>query len=285
MHKLKVEDTNLKNTLIHVNGNLMDLYCPQIMGILNITSDSFYENSRLMDEKELITRAEKQLNEGANLLDIGAFSTRPNGVMIEEEHEIQRIKWALQILSKNFPKTVFSVDTFRGKVAQNAIDNGASIINDISGFSFDPEMINTLKRNLEIGYILMHLEGTFENMHEQRVYQNGITQHVKDYFVEKTNLLAEIGVKNCILDPGFGFSKTIEDNHILLQEITAFKTLPFPLLVGISRKSMIYKKLGISAEDSLNGTIALNAIALSNGASFLRVHDVKEAKQIVDLLF
>ena len=278
------EDTNYKFKPIHVNGKLMELSKPAIMGILNVTTDSFYEGSRLDGEKALIDNAEKHLLDGASILDLGAFSTRPNGQSVSVEEETNRINWATKCLNKHFPNTAISVDTFRGKVAQIAIDNGASIINDISSFSFDPELLTVLAKN-KITYILMHVEGTFENMHEVREYPQGITAYEQSFFKQKIEILNQHGIQDIIIDPGFGFSKSMEDNHRLMQELEQLHSLNLPILVGISRKSMIYKKLGITANEALNGTIALNAIALSKGASILRVHDVREAKELVDLLF
>ncbi len=279
-----VEDTNYKYNRMNVNGKLMDLSTPAIMGILNITPDSFYENSRVSNEKELAKQAEKHLFEGAKILDIGAFSTRPNGEKIASDEEEKKIKWATDFLTKNFPNSPISVDTFRGKVAQIAIDNGAAIINDISAYSFDPELFPILAKN-KVPYILMHVEGTFETMHTVKNYPKGIINYQINFFQQKIKELSQAGINDIILDPGFGFSKSMEDNHLLLQQLDQLNILPQPLLVGLSRKSMIYKKTGKTPEESINGTIALNAIALSKGAKILRVHDVKEAKEIIDLLF
>ncbi len=282
---MKVEDTNFSHNSIQVNGNLIDKSRPKIMGILNITQDSFYKNSRFEKESDLIKQAEMHLLQGADILDIGAFSTRPNGLQIEEGIENEKISWAVSLLVKNFPNAIVSVDTFRASTAEIAIDRGASIINDISGFSFDKNLIKVLEKNKEIGYILMHLRGDFETMHQIQKYPNGIIKEVRKYFIEKSSYLKEKGIKNIILDPGFGFSKSMEDNHCLLNNTNELTDLNLPILVGISRKSMIYKKLNITPEEALPGTIALNAIALSKGASILRVHDVAEARQLVDLLF
>lgn len=282
---MKVEDTNFSHNSIQVNGNLIDKSRPKIMGILNITQDSFYKNSRFEKESDLIKQAEMHLLQGADILDIGAFSTRPNGLQIEEGIENEKISWAVSLLVKNFPNAIISVDTFRASTAEIAIDRGASIINDISGFSFDKNLIKVLEKNKEIGYILMHLRGDFETMHQIQKYPNGIIKEVRKYFIEKSSYLKEKGIKNIILDPGFGFSKSMEDNHCLLNNTNELTDLNLPILVGISRKSMIYKKLNITPEEALPGTIALNAIALSKGASILRVHDVAEARQLVDLLF
>lgn len=261
---------------------LMDFSRPQIMGILNVTMDSFYAKSRIISEKELLLAAEKHVVEGASILDIGGMSTRPNSTMVSEEDERTRIVEALTILKKEFPHVSISVDTFRSSVAQSAIDFGASIINDISGFQFDPALLDVIVRN-KITYILMHVHGTFETMHH--VVENGnVVNRVCDYFQEKLQLLESNGLKNVILDPGFGFSKTLEENYELLHNLDQFQQFKKPILVGISRKSMIYKKLNSTPEDSLNGTTVLNTLALLKGASILRVHDVKQCKEVIDLL-
>lgn len=262
---------------------LMDLSRPQIMGILNVTTDSFYARSRTISEKELLLAAEKHVVEGASILDIGGMSTRPNSVMVSEEDERTRIVEALTLLKKEFPTILISVDTFRSSVAQSAIDFGASIINDISGFQFDPALFDVIVRN-KISYILMHVHGTFETMH-QVVEEGDVVNRVKNYFQDKLSLLESSGLKNVVLDPGFGFSKTLEDNYELLHNMEQLSQFNKPILVGISRKSMIYKKLNVTPEESLNGTTALNTIALLKGANILRVHDVKACKQVIDLLF
>ncbi len=282
MQKLSVEDTYFKPNPINVNGKLIDFSIPKVMGILNVTDDSFYEGSRLSSDKDVLTRAKLMIEEGADFLDIGGFSTRPlaREVLIEEEK--RKVSLAITAILEEFPSALISVDTFRSEVAQAAIDSGASIINDISGFNFDPEIVNTAARN-NVPYVLMHLQGTLETMHKSYHY-NSIINEVKSYFEEKIDYLLNKKVNDIILDPGFGFSKSLEQNYELFSQIESLKSFERPLLIGVSRKSMIYKRLNCSAEESLNGTIALNAIALTKGASILRVHDVKEAKSLIHLL-
>ncbi len=282
MHISSVEDTQFNYNQIKINGILMDLSIPKIMGILNVTEDSFFEDSRLKSDKALIDKTNQYLSEGAEILDLGGFSTRPNAKLVDEKVELIRVKSALRTLKNNFPNAIVSVDTFRASVAQMAIDEGVSIINDISGFQFDKELLNVLSKN-NIPYILMHVEGTFESMHSQSLGGN-ILAKVSDYFTQKISILKESGVEQVILDPGFGFSKTIEENYELLHRLDAFKVFQKPILVGVSRKSMIYKKLEITPEESLNGTTVLNTLAILKGAGIIRVHDVKACKEIIDLI-
>lgn len=284
MQNSSVEDTNFNDNHIKINGILMDFSAPKIMGILNVTEDSFYEGSRLKSDNELLKKAEQHLSEGATLLDLGGFSTRPNADLVEELIELKRIQSALKQLKKEFPQSLISVDTFRGNVAQSAIDEGAAIINDISGFQFDETLIDVISNN-DVAYVLMHVEGTFETMHKIAISQYGdIVKTVSNYFTQKLSILKERGITNIILDPGFGFSKTLEENHELLHRMNTFHVFKKPILAGISRKSMIYKKLKITPEQSLNGTTVLNTIATLKGARILRVHDVKECKEVIDLL-
>jgi dihydropteroate synthase len=283
MENSSVEDTNFNRNAIQFNGFLMDLSIPKIMGILNVTEDSFFEGSRLKTDSELLNRAEQHLSEGATFLDLGGVSTRPNARLVEEQEELKRIEMALKILKKEFPTAYFSVDTFRGTVAQVAVDEGASIINDISGFQFDESLLDVIARN-NIAYLLMHLEGTFQTMHQ--THQKGdVVERVCNYFSEKLEILNGKGVSNIILDPGFGFSKTLEENYELLHRMEALQQFKRPLLVGVSRKSMIYKKLNGTPEDSLNGTTVLNTVAAMKGANIFRVHDVKACREMIDLLF
>lgn len=257
----------------------------QIMGILNVTADSFFEESRLHSDKLLLQKAEKYLHEGAAILDLGGFSTRPGAVEVTEDEELMRVSRAVELLRKEFGEAQLSVDTFRGKVAQCAIDLGANIINDISGFQFDANLLPVLG-NAKFPYVLMHVEGDFHSMHQLQADRNPqlIVDRVRTYFQEKLAVLKQNGVENVILDPGFGFSKTMAENHILLQRMDELLDFNLPILAGISRKSMIYKKLGITPEESLNGTTVLNTVAALKGASILRVHDVKACKQMIDLL-
>ncbi len=283
MQNLSVEDTHFSESQLKINGKLIDLKTPKIMGILNITDDSFYFKSRIESDGQLLKQAEKMLSEGATFLDLGAMSSRPNAIQIDHETEISRIASSVELILKEFPHALISIDTFRADVAQAGIDVGASIINDISGFSFDPKLLEVIARN-KVAYILMHLQGSFETMHHAYCYQN-VTKEVIQYFHEKIEILLKSGIHSIILDPGFGFSKNLEQNYQLLREMDRIQILERPVLVGISRKSMIYKKLGISAEEALNGTTALNSFALSKGASILRVHDVAPAKEIIALLY
>lgn len=288
MQNSSVEDTNYNCNPIKINGILMDFTIPKIMGILNITNDSFYEGSRLKSDNELLKKSEKHLSEGASILDFGGFSTRPGAISVDEKEEQRRIQFAVRQVKKSFPNAVISVDTFRASVAQIAIDEGASIINDISGFQFDENLLNVIANN-QIAYVLMHVEGTFDTMHEIKrnvaISQYGdMTKKVEKYFSTKLLQLEEKGIENIILDPGFGFSKTIEENYEILNNLNYFQSFGKPILAGISRKSMIYKKLEITPEESLNGTTALNTVALLKGAGIIRVHDVKACKEIIDLL-
>lgn len=266
----------------------MDFTVPEIMGILNVTEDSFYERSRMKTDSELLTKAEQYLSEGVTFLDLGGFSTRPDALPVDETVELLRVQSAVKSLKKTFPDAIVSVDTFRAKVAQAAIDEGAGIVNDISGFQFDEQLLDVIASN-EVAYVLMHVEGTFETMHHvshAATLSNyrTIVKRVGDYFAEKIAVLEEKGVKDVILDPGFGFSKTLEENYDLLYHMEAFHSYGKPLLAGISRKSMIYRKLGITPEESLNGTTVLNTVAVMKGAGILRVHDVKACREVISLL-
>jgi dihydropteroate synthase len=284
MQNSSVEDTNFNDNHIKINGILMDFTVPKIMGILNVTEDSFYEGSRLKSDSELLKKAEQHLSAGAAFLDLGGFSTRPNALLIEESIELKRVQSAVRQLKQEFPQSLISVDTFRASVAQSAIDEGAVIINDISGFQFDNELIDVISKN-NVAYVLMHVEGTFETMHKIVVSQyDDIVKKVSNYFTQKISLLKEKNITNIILDPGFGFSKTIEENHELLHRMDEFHVFKKPILAGISRKSMVYKKINTTPEESLNGTTVLNTVAVLKGAGILRVHDVKECKEVIDLL-
>jgi dihydropteroate synthase len=269
----------ITNKTLNVRGLVLDLADPVVMGILNVTSDSFYEGSRVATEKDWLKRAEEMLNNGAAILDVGAYSSRPGASDVSEEIEIERIRQAISSLMKAFPKAILSVDTFRGKVANVAVQEGASIINDISGGSLDINMFETVAR-LQVPYILMHMRGTPQNMSTLTNYNN-LVKELISYFQEKIVQLTSLGVKDIIIDPGFGFAKNIEQNFHLLNHLEQVHLLDKPLLVGVSRKSMIYKTLGNSVENSLNGTTVLNTIALLKGAHILRVHDVKEAREAI----
>ena len=290
MQNSSVEGTNFNANHIHINGILTDFSVPKIMGVLNVTEDSFYEGGRLKSDIELIKKASQHLSEGADFLDVGGFSTRPGALVVEEDVELLRVASSIKQLKKEFPDALISVDTFRGSVAKAAIDEGATIINDISGFQFDKTLLDVISKN-KVTYVLMHVADSFENMHRVSLNDNidistysDITKKVSDYFLQKLTILKDKGITDIIIDPGFGFSKTTEENYELLHRLNEFQALNKPILVGISRKSMIYKKLGITSSESLNGTTALNAIAVMKGASILRVHDVKECKEVIDLL-
>lgn len=282
MQKLEVEDTIFPRKFsISTGGKLLDLNEPKVMGILNVTPDSFYSGSRVASLDQILKNAEEMLNSGAAILDIGGYSSRPGADDISIKEEIERVVPAIEAISKEF-NCLISIDTFRSEVAEEAILVGASMINDISGFSQDSNL-PIIAGNYKIPYVLMHMRGTPKTMQSLTEYDNLFTEMAL-YFSEKIAVLKNAGVNDIILDPGFGFSKSLDDNHLLLKNMDYFDFLGCPLLAGLSRKSMIYKKLGIQPEEALNGTIALNAIALSKGASILRVHDVKEAVDLIRLL-
>ncbi|MBN8697014.1 MAG: dihydropteroate synthase [Bacteroidetes bacterium] len=251
------------------------------MGILNITSDSFYDGGKYLQPGAYLAQAEKMIQEGADILDIGAYSTRPGAAEVDEATEKERLTNAIAAIRKQFPEVLISADTFRASVAKKAIEAGANIINDISGGTMDEAMFNTVAE-LDVPYILMHIQGTPQTMQVDPQYKN-VTKEVKNFFEERIEQLNKKGFKKIILDPGFGFGKTIEHNYQLLREMDQFQSLGLPVLAGLSRKSMIYKLLNIKAEESLNGTSVLNSFALQKGAKILRVHDVKEAKEVVQL--
>lgn len=271
----------VKTTLV-AGGKIIDLTVPKVMGIINITPDSFFEGSRMQSEKDILTQAEKMLVEGAEFLDLGAYSSRPDAIDISIKEEEKRLIPAVKSISTHFPEAVLSIDTFRATIAEKAIENGAHIINDISGGNLDPKMFETVGK-LKVPYILMHMKGTPHTMKNLNQYEDMI-QEISYYFSEKINSLKNAGVKDIILDPGFGFAKNIDQNYQLLKHLEDFRLLGFPILAGLSRKSMIWKKLKIDANDALNGTTVLNTIALQRGASILRVHEIKEAKECIKIL-
>lgn len=266
---------------IVVRGNLIDFGSPLVMGIINATPDSFYEKSRIGTEKQALTTADKMLNDGADILDIGAASTRPGAGILTPGDEWKRLKNVLTGIRKAHPAAIISVDTYQSQVAQWAIEEGADIINDVSGGEMDTAMFELVGRH-KIPYVLMHMRGTPETMTKLTAYNN-LIEEIALYFSDKINQLKQAGVKDIIIDPGFGFSKTAGQSFELLNKLEFLQLFEVPVLAGLSRKSLIYKTLGINAEDALNGTTALNTIALMKGASVLRVHDVKEAKQCVIL--
>ena len=266
---------------LNCKGRLLVVDKPLVMGIINATPDSFFGDSRFSEVDEIVAKVEKMLNDGADLIDIGGQSTRPGSELISPDEEIKRVVPAIEAIIQKFPDTFISIDTFYSKVAIAAINGGATLVNDISAGSMDKQMIETVVQ-LKVPYILMHMKGTPQTMQQNAVYEN-VNREVLDFFIAKTNELSKAGVLDIIIDPGFGFGKTIDHNFELLKNLSVFKMLDKPVLVGISRKSTIYKTLGVTAEEALNGTSVLNTIALMNGASVLRVHDVKEAKEAVTL--
>ncbi len=269
------------NYSINTGGKIMLFDKPKIMGILNITDDSFFEGSRVTNEKTLLHKAERMLAEGADILDIGAYSTRPGASEIPLNTEIKNAVFAVNALKKEFPDSILSIDTFRSEVLKAAYDCGANICNDVSGASLDENMFQTLSE-LKIPYILMHMKGNPQTMKNLNKYEDMILEMI-EYFKGKIQRLTALGVHDIIIDPGFGFAKNIDQNFYLLRQLRAFELFERPLLVGISRKSMIFKSLGIDAGEALNGTTALNMLALTQGANLLRVHDVKEAKETIEL--
>ena len=270
-----------KKVTLNAGGKLIDLSTPKVMGIINLTPDSFYADSRKQDMDAILLQAQKMLTDGATFLDLGAYSSRPGATDISVQEETDRLLPAVEAIAKDFPDAVLSIDTFRATVAQEAIKAGAHIINDISGGELDADMFSTVA-DLHVPYILMHMKGTPQNMKQMANYEN-VFDEVFDYFTDKYHQLKELGVKDVILDPGFGFAKKAEHSYELIRRLQDFNVLQLPLLVGVSRKNMIYKPLGITADEALNGTTALNAIALTKGANILRVHDVKEAVETVKL--
>jgi dihydropteroate synthase len=266
---------------LNCKGRLLVAEKPLLMGIMNVTPDSFYAESRLSGVDSILTLAEKMLLEGADILDIGGQSTRPGSERISADEELKRILPAISMVIKKFPEALISVDTFYSKVAAEAVSAGASIINDISAGSMDNRMIETVSA-LQVPYVLMHMKGTPQTMQQSPVYEN-VTREVLDFFIAKAQELKTAGIHDIILDPGFGFGKTIRHNFELLRNLSVFKMTGRPVMLGVSRKSTIYKTLGVTPEEALNGTTVLNTIALMQGASILRVHDVKEAKEAVTL--
>lgn len=268
--------------LINVKGNLIDLSKPKIMGILNITPDSFYEGSRFTDLSKVLIEAEKMLLAGATFLDIGGHSTRPGATPVSEEEELRRVLPVVEGIIHNFPEALISIDTFRTTVASECVKAGAVMVNDVSGGDFDDKMFETVV-SLNVPYVLMHSRGTPETMTQLTDYQDLVTD-VVDELEKKIYRLRQLGQKDIIIDLGFGFAKTADQNYVLLNHLEDFRLLDCPMLIGVSRKSMIWRKLNISPNDSLNGTTVLNTVALMRGANILRVHDVKEAIEAVILL-
>lgn len=281
MQNSKVEGTKFpRNTSIRVKDILIDLSTPLVMGIVNVTPDSFYAGSRI-GEHQLLSHVEKMLKEGMRIVDIGGYSSRPGAIDISIQEEIERISPAVSSIKQHFPDLLISLDTFRSDVAEAGINLGTDLINDISGFSIDPRLVDVIAK-FKVPYILMHMKGTPQTMQQFTNYDSVFNEMIR-YFSEKLTILKKAGVNDIILDPGFGFSKTIDQNYFILDHLDDFLILNKPILAGISRKSMIYKRLNTQPEDqeTLDGTIALNKIALQKGASILRVHDVEEAFKLI----
>lgn len=266
---------------LNCRGRLLVIDKPVVMGIINATPDSFYSGSRFDDSSRIADQAGKMLEEGARIIDIGGQSTRPGSEKISMQEEVDRVIRPVETIHKHFPGAFISIDTYYSKVAAEAVAAGASIVNDISAGNIDDGMITTVA-SLQVPYVLMHMQGTPQLMQQQPQYKN-VTAEVLDFLITKKNSLQQSGITDIIVDPGFGFGKTITHNFELLKNLSVFSMLKAPVLLGISRKSTIYKTLGITAEEALNGTTVLNTIGILNGASILRVHDVKEAVELIKL--
>ncbi len=267
---------------LNCKGKLVDLSSPKIMGILNLTPDSFYDGGKYKDEAAILNQVERMLNEGATFIDMGAYSSRPGAEHVSEDEEKRRLLPILELVLKNFPKAHISIDTFRSGMARACLERGAALINDISAGNLDTQMFQVVSE-FRTPYIMMHLKGTPQSMQKQAVYED-LIQELLFYFSSKLKQAHETKLVDVVIDPGFGFAKTTPQNFELLEQLDLFKTLGKPLLIGLSRKSMIYKTLGTSAKEALNGTTALHAVALLKGANILRVHDVKEAHECIQLV-
>ena len=267
---------------MNCNGKILSLEKPVVMGILNITADSFYDGGKFSSDKSALEQVSKMLEEGASIIDIGASSSKPGSVAIDEKEEIQKIENILKLLVKEFPTSIFSVDTFRASVAETALANGAGIINDISGGEMDARMFPFIAKE-KVPYIMMHMQNTPKTMQDAPQYKNVVSE-VFEYFEQRLNQLKSLGASDIMIDLGFGFGKTMEHNYSLLKNLSLFKKFELPILAGLSRKSMINKPLNISPKQALNGTTVLNTLALMNGANILRVHDVKEAMEAIKLV-
>jgi len=267
---------------IKLKESLLDLSSPMIMGILNVTPDSFYDGGFYDNQKKVLNQVEKMINDGASIIDIGGYSSRPGADNISPEVELARVLPIVKLIKERFSKILISIDTFRSEVAKESVENGADIINDISGGSLDSKMFETVAK-LNVPYIIMHMRGNPSNMMDKTDYEN-IIEEMENYFSKKIELAKSFGVNDIIIDPGFGFAKTTKQNFDILKNLTYLKKLDKPLLVGVSRKSMIYKTLNLSPIDSLNGSTVLHTISLLKGANIIRVHDVKEANECIRLV-
>ena len=266
---------------INCRGKLLDLSSPLVMGILNLTPDSFFDGGKYTTEAAMLLQVERMLNEGAAILDLGGMSSRPGAVLISEEEELGRVLPALEAILRRFPTAIISVDTFRAEVAAHCVAAGASIVNDIYAGRFDEKMFETVAA-LGVPYIMMHMQGEPANMQKAPKYSD-VTQEILHFFIEKIGQLRSLGVKDIVLDPGFGFGKTVAHNYQLLNHLHVFRMAELPILAGISRKSMICRVLNVPPAEALNGTIALHIVALQQGARILRVHDVREAMEVIQL--
>lgn len=267
---------------INCKGELMDLTAPKVMGILNLTPDSFFDGGMYKDETSILKRVETMLGDGASFIDMGAYSSRPGAVHVPEEEELKRLIPILNLILKHFPQALVSIDTFRSKVASESIDHGAAIINDISSGNLDPEMFATVAKH-QVPYIMMHMKGTPQSMQKEATYDD-LIKDLRFYFSQKVRQATSQKINDIIIDPGFGFAKTTEQNYTLLNHLDLFQTFGLPILIGLSRKSMIYKVLESTPQEALNGTTALHTIALLKGANIIRAHDVKEAMECVKLV-
>lgn len=268
---------------LHSGGSILKVDKPLVMGVINCTPDSFYSSSRATSLEKAKQLADQMILDGADIIDIGGSSSKPGSIEISAAEEINRVKDTVRYITTSYPEKWISIDTTQAEVAKFAIEAGCKIVNDISGGEMDKEMLATVA-SLKVPYICMHMQGTPSTMQINPTYQDVVSEII-EFFQQKIKTLEEVGVSDCIIDPGFGFGKTLEHNYTLLHHFERFNTLQRPVLAGFSRKSMIYKFLQISPEESLNATTVLNTIALTKGASILRVHDVKEAKQTVDLFY
>lgn len=266
---------------INCQGQLIDLTIPKVMGIVNVTPNSFYDGGKLTDGKSTLLQVEKMLSDGATFIDVGGYSSKPNAEFVSEAEELQRVIPIIKTIVKEFPKAILSIDTFRSQVAKQSVENGASIVNDISAGTLDSGMMRTVSQ-LRVPYIMMHMKGTPQTMTSLAQYDD-LVKEILFYFSEKIAQARSFGICDLIIDPGFGFAKTIEHNFELLSKFELFQMTELPLLIGVSRKSMIYKTLHTDAENALNGTTFLNSVSLMKGANILRVHDVKEAVECVKL--
>jgi len=266
---------------INCKGELIDLSIPKVMGILNVTPNSFFDGGKYKNEDEIISQVDKMLSEGATFIDIGAYSSKPSAEFVSEQEEIDRIVPAVELILKHFPKALLSIDTFRAEVAKASIETGAAIINDIAAGELDDKMFDVIAK-YNVPYIMMHMRGNPQTMQSLTQYED-VIKEMLFYFSEKVQQARALGINDLILDPGFGFAKTTDQNYEVMQKMELFNLLELPVLAGISRKSMIYKALNITPQEALNGTTFLNTIALTKGAKILRVHDVKEAVECVAL--